>query len=206
MNKYMVNAVINAINTMENLNRSDVLFTSIGEIIIGQSDSGLYYIDIDDAGHIQRLTGYETIISLKAELYGFFREPEVTSIEAQDEFWEYDEDADSWEYENGDIAADWLYDRRLYIRVSGMPLRVFCMSLEEAKKLIVMLINNRHDIYFLEDNKGMIAFRYMDEIPFDVADESGFGLVHATGRAILCNDGVWRDEYENWYTAELEEL
>ena len=39
-------------------------------------------------------------------------------------------------------------------------------------------------------------------MPFDRADASGFGLVHATGREIF-RDGRWMYEYEDDYTIDL---
>lgn len=50
----------------------------------------------------------------------------------------------------------------------------------------------------------LVRIRYMNgHMPFDRADGSGFGLVHATGREYF-DDTIddWRAEYENDWTVD----
>ena len=37
----------------------------------------------------------------------------------------------------------------------------------------------------------------LKEMPFDKANRSGFGLVHATGYRVQLEDGTWTDEYDD---------
>lgn len=50
----------------------------------------------------------------------------------------------------------------------------------------------------------LVRIRYMNgPMPFDRADNSGFGLVHATGREYWDDfPGCWRAEYENDWTVD----
>ena len=120
--------------------------------------------------------------------------------ESQERFWDSDN-----HYSNGNnLEADY-FDGQLWVTIDGLKLRRFDVSLEDAKNLICIFLNNP-DIYLLIDEKHSqyIPVRYLEEMPFDADDGSGFNLVHATGREVLGSDGRWWTEYENSYTTEFE--
>lgn len=175
---------------------------------IGRFDEDMFVVEVEtNDGETIEANIFNTLIECKRFIYHYM----IPAILEEDEDlydFEYDEDAKLYTFEKDGFEAEYFSDLygkgHLFITFGGYRLREMRVDLDDAKRIVKMLLENKAEVYFkIDKNQMLIPVIDVDQIPFDKDDGSGFNLVHCTGYQVLATDGTWLPEYENSYTVNL---